>query len=135
MEVDMYALVMVVVLGLISMDGPDWTTQWTAAEVEAHRARASPDVIKPAEKVAEQPKPPQEPKFPVNINTASADELDTLPGVGPATAERIMAHRAKRKFRKTRDIQRVKGIGKTTFQRLESKITVLDSNDVQVSQD
>ncbi len=125
----MYALVMVVFLGLISMDGPDWTTQWTTAEVEAHRARASPDVIKPAEKVVEQPEPLAESKFPININSATAEELDTLPGVGPATAERIMAYRAKRKFRKTRDIQRVKGIGKATFKRLESKISVRDSTE------
>lgn len=120
----MYALVMVVVLGLISMDGPQWTAHWTTEELDAHRALPPKDVIKPAEKVAEEPKTP--PKFPVNLNTATADELDTLPGVGPATAERIIAYRAKRKFKKPRDITRVKGIGKATFARLESKITVED---------
>jgi len=119
----MYALVMVVVLGLISMDGPGWTAHWTTEELEAHRALPPKDVIKPAEKTPEEPKPPP-PVFPVNINTATADELDTLPGVGPATAERIITYRSKRKFRKTRDIKRVKGIGKATFKRLKAKITV-----------
>ena len=122
----MYALVMVVVLGLISMDGPEWTAHWTTEELEAHRALPPKDLIRPAEKIEQKPQPSPQ-KFPVNINTATAEELDVLPGVGPATAERIIAYRTKKKFKKIRDIQRVRGIGEATFKRLESKITVEDT--------
>ena len=40
----------------------------------------------------------------VNINTASADELDTLRGIGPARAKKIMEERAKARFRNFDDL-------------------------------
>jgi competence protein ComEA len=48
---------------------------------------------------------------PVNINTASASELDTLKGVGPALAQRIIEERARGAFRRVEEITRVRGIG------------------------
>lgn len=48
----------------------------------------------------------------VNINTASQTELEQLPGIGPALAERIVSSRP---FAKTDDIRKVKGIGDKTF--------------------
>src|SRR5699024_8551945 len=48
---------------------------------------------------------------PVNLNTADATELETLPGVGPATAEQIIAHREQHgPFSQLADIESVSGI-------------------------
>lgn len=63
----------------------------------------------------------------VNINTASQAELETLPRVGPATAQRIIDHRqANGLFDAVEDIQNVAGIGPATFEGLQDLITVGD---------
>ena len=61
----------------------------------------------------------------VNINTASQQELDTLPEIGPALAQRIIAYRtAKGPFTKIEDIQNVSGIGAVTFEKIKDMITI-----------
>jgi competence protein ComEA len=61
----------------------------------------------------------------VNINTADATALETLPRVGPATAQRIIEHReANGPFETIEDIQDVSGIGPATFDGLKDLITV-----------
>jgi comEA protein len=60
----------------------------------------------------------------VNINTATEAELDTLPGIGPAIAKRIIAFRNQQAFSKPEDIMLVKGIGKKKFAKLRERITV-----------
>ena len=61
----------------------------------------------------------------VNINTASQQELDTLPEIGPALAQRIIAYRtAKGPFTKIEDIQNVSGIGAVTFEKIKDLIIV-----------
>ena len=61
---------------------------------------------------------------PVNINTATIEELDTLPGVGPAIAKRIVEFRSTQPFTKPEDIMLVKGIGKKKFAKMRERITV-----------
>ena len=61
---------------------------------------------------------------PVNINTATIEELDTLPGVGPAIAKRIVEFRSTQPFTKPDDIMLVKGIGQKKFAKLRERITV-----------
>ena len=61
----------------------------------------------------------------VNINTATAAELDTLPGIGPKYAERIIAYReAQGPFSSPDEIVRVTGIGPATYQSIKDRITV-----------
>lgn len=61
----------------------------------------------------------------INLNTASAGELELLPGIGPALAERIIQDREQRgAFRSVNDLDRVSGIGPRTIQRLRDKVTV-----------
>ena len=61
----------------------------------------------------------------VDINRATAAELDTLPGVGPRTAQRIIEYREKNGgFRRLEDLMNVRGIGERTFLRLKPLVTV-----------
>lgn len=61
----------------------------------------------------------------INLNTASAAELELLPGIGPAMAERIIAYRDSRgPFRSVNELDRVGGIGSRTIERLRDKVTL-----------
>lgn len=61
----------------------------------------------------------------VNLNTATIDQLDTLPGVGPVTAKSILDWRAKNgRFAKVEDLLDVKGIGAATLDDLRDLVTV-----------
>ena len=67
----------------------------------------------------------QPPSAPVNINTATATELEALPGVGPAMAARIVEYRQKNgSFKKIEDLMNVKGIGEKSFLKLKPLVTV-----------
>lgn len=61
----------------------------------------------------------------VNLNLASASELETLPGVGPVLAQRIIAHReANGPFAEVGGLRAVSGIGEKRFQALVDLLTV-----------
>jgi len=61
----------------------------------------------------------------VNINTASQAELETLPNIGPVTAQKIIAFREEfGDFAMIEEIQKVSGIGIVTFESIETYITV-----------
>ena len=61
----------------------------------------------------------------VNINTASAAELDALPGIGAKTAERIIEYRQKNgPFKKVEELMNVRGVGEKNFLKLKPQITV-----------
>jgi competence protein ComEA len=60
----------------------------------------------------------------INVNTASLAELETLPGVGPKLAQRILDDRARNGNYKTlKDLDRVSGIGTKTLERLAPLVT------------
>ncbi len=62
---------------------------------------------------------------PVNINTASLEELDQLDGVGPVTAQKIIDYRtANGGFKTIEEIKEVPGIGDARFDAIKDKITV-----------
>ncbi|HHW56891.1 MAG TPA: transporter [Clostridia bacterium] len=61
----------------------------------------------------------------ININTATKEELQTLPGIGPVTAERIIEFReTKGPFKKIEDIMNVPRIGPKMFEQIKDKIVV-----------
>jgi len=61
----------------------------------------------------------------ININTADIQELDTLPGVGEATANKIMNYRdEKGKFNSIEDIKNVNGIGDKKYEDIKDKISI-----------
>ncbi|MGQ9560976.1 MAG: ComEA family DNA-binding protein [Candidatus Oleimicrobiaceae bacterium] len=62
---------------------------------------------------------------PVDINRASAAELEKLPHIGPALAQRIVAYREQwGPFRSIEEIKQVKGIGERTFARIRPYLTI-----------
>ena len=61
----------------------------------------------------------------VNLNTATAEQLEALPGVGARTAQRILEYREKNGgFKKAEELMNVRGIGEKSFLRLKSLVSV-----------
>jgi competence protein ComEA len=61
----------------------------------------------------------------VNINTADEKALDTLPGIGPAMAKRIIEYReTEGLFQSIEDIKKSRGIGDAKFEKLKDKICI-----------
>ncbi|HTF99390.1 MAG TPA: helix-hairpin-helix domain-containing protein [Nitrospirota bacterium] len=94
------------------------------APVSAAPASAAPaKAEKPAkeEKAAKEKKPALAPGEKVNINSASKEDLDKLPGIGPVKAQAIIDNRP---YSKPEDIMKVKGIKEKEFEKIRDLITV-----------
>ena len=78
-----------------------------------------------AQSKAPAPKPVATATAPVNLNTATAEQLATIPGVGPKMAERIIDYRQKNGgFKKLEDLMNVSGVGEKSFLKMKPLITV-----------
>lgn len=106
-----------------------------------HQFRASSPQQAPAADAPSSPPQPQQPApvarpvmtnskkiqpgdAPINVNTATADELQRLPGVGPVTASAIIATRTGAPFTSVDDLRKVKGIGPKTLDKLRPLVVV-----------
>ena len=66
----------------------------------------------------------------VNINTAGVDELDSLPGIGPVLAQRIVDYRtAHGAFRSTEELTQVEGIGQAILENIQNMIVTEDTQE------
>ena len=75
--------------------------------------------------LAQSDKPATPAKAAINLNTATIDQLDDLPGIGRSTAQRILEYRQKHgDFQKIEQLMNVKGIGEKSFLKLKPLITV-----------
>jgi competence protein ComEA len=71
----------------------------------------------------------------VNLNTATAAELEKLPGIGQKVAARIVEYRQQKgPFKKIEELMNVQGIGEKSFLQLRTQITVGTSPDVAARQ-
>jgi competence protein ComEA len=67
---------------------------------------------------------PATPSAPLDLNTATVEQLDTLPGVGEVTAGRIVAYRSAHPFTTVDELLEVPGIGQGRFEQLKDLVTV-----------
>ena len=81
----------------------------------AHRSKATPSYGKSAN--------PAQSNQPVNLNTATQEELEALPGVGPGLAKRIIAARQQHPFNSLQDLDQVSGVGPKLLKKLEAHVT------------
>ena len=92
-----------------------------------HRSAGGGDYTVTPQYTAQEPEAPDPPTVPgkVNINTAGAEELMTLTGIGQSRAEAIIAYRRERgKFSRPEDIMEVPGIKDAAFKKIKDDITV-----------
>jgi competence protein ComEA len=72
---------------------------------------------------------------PLNLNTATAAQLESLPGIGARTAERIVEYRQKNGgFKKIEELMNVRGVGEKSFLKLKPLITVTPPKTERVAQ-
>ena len=65
------------------------------------------------------------PLKPININTATSDELQQVPGIGPVTAEKILTMRKSYgAFKSVDDLLAIKGLGKKRLEKMRKYLTV-----------
>ncbi len=92
------------------------------ASEKVEKKETSPEKQAPkpeTKKVAKQP------EAPININTASEEELMKLPGVGPKLAKGIVEYRTKNgPFNAPEDLMKVKGIGQKKFEKMKDFVVV-----------
>jgi competence protein ComEA len=61
----------------------------------------------------------------ISLNSATVEQLQSLPGIGPAIAKKIIEHRTKiGKFSRIEDVITVKGIGEKKFQKIKDRLTL-----------
>lgn len=125
----------------VSPNTPETVPEDTKAPETTQPVQTIPETTTPKETVSETTTPketipkstqPKEPtpseqgiSYPVNINTATKQQLDTLPGIGEVLSQRIIDYRnANGPFRSVDDLLKIKGIGEKTLAKLKPYATI-----------
>ena len=90
--------------------------------LRSHQQQAAYQSVAPSS-LGGAPQPPGDGGL-VNLNTATQQELESLPGIGPALAARIMTYRAQQPFRTVDDLDHVSGFGESRMATLRPLVTV-----------
>lgn len=106
----------------------------TVDRLRPHLTIVAPGTLEPPIETLERKSPPAPPaqktgkiqpgETPIDLNAADAAELQRLPGVGPATAAKIMDERTRQRFSSVDDLRRVKGIGPKTLEAVRRFVCV-----------
>lgn len=108
-----------------SLEGPQAERDSDSSRAEAVGS-SSVDLHTDSSSIAAVPKRSR--KGLLDLNRATEQDLDTLPGIGPQLAERIMEYRRSvGAFHSSEELRAVKGIGKKKFERIRSLVTVTPS--------
>ncbi|MDE3091565.1 MAG: helix-hairpin-helix domain-containing protein [Chloroflexota bacterium] len=79
----------------------------------------------PTGKSAQLNAPTKTPLGKINVNTATLEELDALPGIGPSIAQRIIDYRNQNgSFKKIDDLKKVRGVGDALFDQIRDLVTL-----------
>ncbi|MCJ7804930.1 helix-hairpin-helix domain-containing protein [Patescibacteria group bacterium] len=60
----------------------------------------------------------------MNLNSASLEQLDSLPGIGQVYAQRIIDYRKKKQFSSAQEVMEIQGIGEKTYEKIKELITI-----------
>lgn len=109
-------------LAALLEDGQQLNIPYKTGEEPIENSSTEEEPILPTEESLEDPE--VESTELININTATVEELDSLPGIGPTIAQRIIDYRNENgPFNTIEDIQNVSGIGPSTFEEIQDLIT------------
>src|SRR4051794_8667836 len=107
-------------------------TPWVRVQTDESEVRSDADPSTPSS--AKHSTPAASPKRPskklaslagpVQLNRATAEELQRVPGIGPKTSQRILDERRKAPFKSVDELRRVSGIGQKTLEKLRPYLTV-----------
>ena len=100
---------------------------WVFVAVEARPASAPsglPITVEPSRRPGAKPKKGTGLTQAINVNSAAADELQQIPGIGPKLSARIVDERARKPFQAVADLRRVPGIGPKILEKMRPFVTV-----------